>query len=226
MASMYYSNIIGWMDWEDLYDEVAISTPPYSTIVEVGVAFGKSLFYLAEKIKEVGRPGIQIVAVDRWQPYEGAGFCWQRPEHPDASALQSAEVKAYDYIQEHKGYFEAFIYNLKHSPFVDDIRVLRADSLSAAYLLATEGVRSHFVFIDADHEADAVKQDIDAWWDLGPEWMAGHDYNRGSDLHFPGVWKTVDAKFGQENVEWRGQTCWVVRRAQIESLSNGQKTEK
>ncbi len=208
---MTWEDCIGWFDWMDLYDEVAMTTPPYSTVVEVGVAFGRSLFYLTQKIKEIGRPGIQIIAVDQWEPYEEAAFIWQeRPDMPDSERL------AYECQKKHGGYFDAFCYNLKACGFEGDIRVLKAHSVSAAHLLKQEGVQPHFVFIDAAHDADSVKQDIDAWWDLQPEWTAGHDYNRGSDLHFPGVWKTVDAKWGQADVEWRGQTCWVVRRSHLE----------
>lgn len=52
-----------------------------------------------------------------------------------------------------------------------------------------------FVFIDAAHSYDAVRQDIQAW---GPKvreggWLGGHDYHPAH----PGVIKAVDEAFRQ-----------------------------
>jgi Methyltransferase domain len=199
-----WETVPGWFDWMSLYDEVAATTPDGATVVEVGVAFGKSLFYLAQKIRETGK-NIRIMAVDKWQPHPETHFIW----HP-YDGMPDSERVAYEYAAKHGGIFEAFLYNLYHSGFANMIDVVRADSSTAACLLV--GHPPHFVFIDAGHEASEVEADIDEWWGAYPQWMAGHDYNRGSDIHFPGVWKTVDAKWGQEHVEWVGQTCWVVRR--------------
>jgi hypothetical protein len=210
---MTWQDVPGWFDWMDLYDEVALTTPPYSTIVEVGVAFGRSLLYLAQKIKETGRPGIRIVAVDKWEPYDEAAFIWDRSKigHP-------SEVAAFEYAQAHGGLFPAFLHNIRESGLSDIIYPMRCDSVQAAESFIALKIKPHFVFIDAEHTAEAVQRDIDYWWDTGPEWMAGHDYNRGLEDNFPGVWKTVDAKWGQENVEWRGQTCFVVRRSHLETI--------
>jgi hypothetical protein len=207
MESITWETVPGWFDWMALYDEVAATTPDGATVVEVGVAFGKSLFYLAQKIKETGK-NIRIVAVDKWAPHPETHFIW----HP-YEGMPDSERVAYEYAARHGGIFEAFLYNLYHSGFANMIDVVRADSSLSARLFTAHDAPPHFVFIDAGHEASEVKADIDAWWALGTPWMAGHDYNRGSERDFPGVWKTVDAKWGQENVEWVGQTCWVVRRA-------------
>ncbi|HLZ39398.1 MAG TPA: class I SAM-dependent methyltransferase [Candidatus Sulfotelmatobacter sp.] len=219
----YWQTVPGWFDWMDLYDEVALTTPPGSLVVEVGVAFGRSLLYLAQRIKETGKD-IQVVAVDRWQPYPEHHFIYQE----DAPIVESERV-AYECAKRHGGVFPAFCYHLYESGLADWVNVVRADSVKAARMFENWAQniydghptkQPHFVFIDAEHEAQAVDLDLHAWWDeVKPEWAAGHDYNRGSDIHFPGVWKTVDAKFGQENVEWRGQTCWVVRRSHLERTS-------
>jgi Methyltransferase domain len=209
MPKITWQDVPGWTDWFDLYDEVAMTTPPHSTIVEVGVCFGRSLLYLAQKIKEIGRPGVQIVAVDPWVPYPEHHFIW------DGSAQNDSERAAYRVAQEHDGTFNAFLFFLYNSGLGDYVNVIRATSVDAAKMFVDKP--PHFVFIDAEHTAEAVAQDLHSWWDLvKPEWIAGHDYNRGSERDFPGVWKTVDAKFGVENVEWRGQTCFVVRRSHLE----------
>ena len=215
--SLKWSDIPGWYDWHDLYDEVAMTTPTGSVVVEVGVAFGRSLLYLAEKIAETGKQ-IQLIAVDRWEPYQEASFIWN-----ESADMPQSERAAYEYAAKHNGIFAAFLHNLYHSGHANRVSVVRMDSVQAAQSFLAAGIRPHFVFVDAAHDYENVKRDIDAWWETGPEWMAGHDYNRGSDIHFPGVWKAVDEKFAggnpervKQDIEWRGQTCWAVRRSHLE----------
>lgn len=210
----YWSGVCGWFDWNQLYNEVAYLTPPYSTVVEVGVAFGRSLLYLAQKIKETGRPGIKIVAVDKWEPYEEGGFIWN--ERDD---MPPSERVAFECAKLHGGIFPAFLHNIYESGLSDMISVMRCDSVQAAESFIATKVKPHFVFIDAEHTLESARRDMDYWWDTGPEWIAGHDMNPESEIHFPGVWKSVYAKWGKENYEWRGSTCFVVRRSHIESLS-------
>ena len=215
-----WRDVPGWFDFMDLYDEVAMTTPPYSTIVEVGVCFGKSLLYLAQKIRESGKD-IKLVAVDGWRDYPGHKFIYN-PEDSDAnvravSDLSKAEQDAYAYARKFGGTYQAFMHNLRASGFADMVQVIRSDSAEAASLFGPgKSVSPYFVFIDADHEYAPVKADIDAWWATGPEWMAGHDYNRGSAVDFPGVWQAVHDKWGQSNVGWRNHTCWTVRRSHLE----------
>jgi len=210
--SLTWQQVPGWFDWMDLYDEVALTTPPNSTIVEVGVAFGRSLFYLAQRIKDIGRPGVRVVAVDPWVEYPELHFIY----HP-YEGMPDSERVAYEYAKAHGGMFPAFLHGLDQTGLGDIVDIMHMTSMEA--LDQWLGPAPHFVFIDAHHIAEKVSEDL-KWWSRwgsdGPEWMAGHDYNRGSEIHFPGVWQTVDAYFGQENVEWRGQTCWVVRRSQLE----------
>jgi hypothetical protein len=210
----------------DLYDEVALTTPPYTTVVEVGVAFGKSLLYLAQRIKETGKD-IRVMAVDPWLPYPEHHFLTVPPQHdtPDSERF------AYEFAARHGGIFPAFLHALYDSGLSDIVDVVRAPSVAAARLCGTPhmfypadyirhnipDVRPvHFVYIDAYHVYEHVKADIDAWWATGPEWMAGDDYNPGSEVDFPGVWKAVHEKFGAENVGQRQTTSWVVRRAHLE----------
>ena len=211
MARLTWQDVPGWFDWMDLYDEVAMTTPPYSTVVEVGVAFGRSLLYLTQKIKEIGRPGIKIVAVDRWEEYGEGGFIWN--ERPD---MPPSERTAFEYARKHGGLFPAFLHNIYENGLSDMISVVRMDSVQAAESFRLAGIKPHFVFVDAAHDYDSCHRDIDHWWDIGPEWMAGHDFNPKSEIHFPGVWKAVYDKWPEEDIEWRGQTCFVARRATLE----------
>ena len=211
--ALKWTDVPGWTNCMDLYDEVALTTPPYSTVVEVGVCFGRSLLYLAQRIKETGKQ-IQVVAVDRWEPYPEHRFIYT----PGAAANESEE-QAYEYAARYNGTYGAFIHAVHASGLADIINIVRADSVDAARLFARKP--PHFVFIDAEHTYNAVKADLDGWWSCGangsgPEWMAGDDYNPGSEVDFPGVWKAVHEKFGAENVGQRQTTSWVVRRSHLE----------
>lgn len=67
-----------------------------------------------------------------------------------------------------------------------------------------------FVFIDADHSYEAVKDDIAHWCGkVRPGgWVGGHDYHQRK---FPGVVKAVDEAFGN-SVHHLPGTIWGVWR--------------
>ena len=205
----YWEKCVGWFDWMNLYDEVAMTTPAGSCVVEVGVAFGRSLLYLAQRIRETGKD-IQIYAVDRWQPYGEHAFIYG-----SEAPVVASERAAYESAKAHGGVYGAFLHNLYESGLAEGVSVIRADSVAAVQLWHGR-VGPHFVFIDAEHEYTAVRADLDAWWATGPEWMAGHDFNPKSEIHFPGVWKAVYKKWPEQEIEWKGQTCFVARRATLE----------
>ena len=210
-----WSDVPGWFNAMDLYDEVALTTPPYSSVVEVGVCYGRSLLYLAQRIKETGKQ-IQVVAVDRWDPYPEHDFIYNH----ESKTRNESEQRAYEYSQLFGGgTWLPFLSAVADSGLSDIIRIVRADSVDASRLFAEKP--PHFVFIDAAHDYDNVKRDINAWWATGPEWMAGDDYNPGSEVDYPGVWKAVHEKFGAQNVGQRQHTSWVVRRSQIDNQQPG-----
>lgn len=64
-----------------------------------------------------------------------------------------------------------------------------------------------FVFIDADHSAEAVTQDITDWQPKVRKggWLGGHDYNH----KFPGVVQAVQKAFGAKVKLWPG-SIWGV----------------
>jgi cephalosporin hydroxylase len=206
--NIYWNDVPGWFDWQEIYNEVAITTPTGSTVVELGVAFGKSTLYLAQKIHESGKD-IRIMSVDRWTPHPDTNFIWH-----DSQSLDPGERAAYQYAERHNGFFNSFLHNLYHSGLSRYVDIVRTDSVRASELFRNE--KPYFVFVDAGHDYDEVAADIDAWWKTGPEWMAGHDYTPHRPENFPGVIKAVHEKWGQENVEFRCGSTWVARRSHIE----------
>ena len=78
---------------------------------------------------------------------------------------------------------------------------------SEASILVANGALD-FVFIDADHGYEAVRDDIANWRDrVRPGgWLGGHDYH---PRKFPGVVKAVDEAFGK-TVHHLPGTIWGV----------------
>ena len=63
-----------------------------------------------------------------------------------------------------------------------------------------------FVFIDANHDYDYVKKDIEAWFPKVKTGgvIAGHDYHK----HWKGVVKAVDEFFLEKDVLF-SEVCWI-----------------
>ena len=66
-----------------------------------------------------------------------------------------------------------------------------------------------FVFIDAEHTYDAVKQDIAAWEPkIKPGgWVMGHDYCD----KFPGVRQAVQERYGGREIALGPDDVWAVK---------------
>ena len=85
--------------------------------------------------------------------------------------------------------FEA---NMRGGGWLDHITIMQARSVDAAPKFDDESI--DLCFIDAWHDYESVKADIDAWWPkvkVGGVLM-GHDY---ADANY-GVKRAVDEKFG------------------------------
>jgi hypothetical protein len=97
----------------------------------------------------------------------------------------------------------------KYMPWFPQLRVLRLTSVEAAELLNRYIDRYFdFVYIDADHSYEMVKEDILAWRHhiRAGGILAGHDYHR----KWPGVIKAVNEIIGVDNIEIRND-IWVER---------------
>lgn len=66
-----------------------------------------------------------------------------------------------------------------------------------------------FVFVDAGHSYNAVRQDLADWWPkVRPGgWFGGHDYHE----RYPGVVRAVDERFGSARQLAPGWIWWVTR---------------
>jgi len=210
---MSYTEIPGWTCKRiiELYDEVCVEKKT-GVFVECGVAYGKSLAYLASKAD----PAVEILAVDVWQTFQGrngldpaiyrkirnSGF--QQP-------MAAARVHVDDALR-------------VSSPNDWPSRWARIEWVQAK----SEDVPKYldfevdFVFLDDHHEYESVLTEIRAWMPrLKPGGiLAGHDCNS----HYPGVERAVRDALGAWGVQsppeirpphpdengWGG--CWVWRK--------------
>lgn len=186
---MSYQDIPGWFDWEWLYDEAVERANEDDVIVEIGVAFGKSVAYLARKAIDSGKK-LTIYAVDPWVDD------WHEPLD---QATWGADYA--DWARSVGGPFSAFVECMRtHAreefEYINPIRMYSwefAPALQHALL----------VFVDGDHRYKPALGDI-LMFNAKAQILAGHDYSPA----FPGVVKAVDEAL--PNCEKHG-TTWVRR---------------
>jgi len=177
-----WSDIPGWFNFEDIYREVVRRAPKDAILVEVGVALGRSLGFLANECDVQGRKDLVIIAVDPWERAETA-------EEPYAS----------EYAKDRGDSFKTFqrMVTTHMGSSACRFQAWRITSKTAAEIIGKKNsnLRPWFVFVDADHSYEGVKADIEAWRPLIVPGgiLAGHDYDSND---FPGVVRAVIEAFG------------------------------
>lgn len=179
---MYWENIHGWFTYQELYNEM-VGHYNNATFVEVGTWMGKSIVYLAEKIKESGK-NIKLYGVDKFIVTE--------------CTAKSGEKVNTDFYTE-------YLKNIQ--PVADYITTIKNDSVEAAKEFEDNSL--DFVFIDADHSYEGCLRDIAAWFPKvkSEGVIAGHDYNNG----FEGVNRAVKEFFKGRARGFKGM-CWVYNK--------------
>jgi len=87
------------------------------------------------------------------------------------------------------------------APYKDEFHLIISDSADAAKYFD----KVDFVFIDAAHDYDSVKRDIEAWLPKVTGVIAGHDYPA-----YKGVVTAVEEIFGRVNTSYEFEGCWMV----------------
>jgi len=156
--------IEGWSD--DIlpfYEHVAQELRSGDHWAEVGVYFGRSLFFLAEQLVAMGKTDVVLWAIDSW---EGPKF--------RAQILKTLVGNRY--------------YGLSDAE-IDMIKIVSADQVRAARLFDDRSLAG--VFLDADHSRDGMARALNAWFGKvrNGGLLCGHDYDRSE---WPGVVEAVD----------------------------------
>jgi hypothetical protein len=179
---VHYYQSIGedWFSYPRLYAH-AVKHFDCGEFVEVGCWRGRSSVYFGVEIFN-SKKDLFLYCVDTWEGSE------ENQGHP---------------LLEGDGLWKEFLRNI--DPVSGVVEPMRMTSLMAAEYFASIGKSFEFVFIDASHDYENVKADIEAWLPLVKDGgvLAGHDYP-----DWPGVKKAVDEKFGRKGIlaKWG---CWV-----------------
>ena len=155
-----WDDVQGWFDFADLYrDQVNRVKAGPARFVEVGSWLGKSTLFLATAIRDSGKQ-IILDCVDTW-----AGGTEDTLNGTVNQIVSKAGGSVYD----------TFIENLERNGLRSIVNPIISDSAQAANRYADGSL--DFVFIDADHTADAVSRDLAAWWPkVRPGgFLGGHD---------------------------------------------------
>src|ERR1700690_1840856 len=162
---MTWDQIRGWTDGhiEAIYKEAIDNAAQGNILVEVGVAYGRSLSLLARLALDA-RKRVRIIGVDPWVdeavPYGGEEH---RALHQKAGSFYEACV------------LEMMTYAPEEYA---NVTLLKMDSVTPAQKFERAGfkMKPAFVFIDGDHSYESVLSDIMAWEPLlrGGGTIAGH----------------------------------------------------
>lgn len=173
-----------WRAHMALPDIVAHHIPQPTSGVEVGVACGSMTVWLLRLL-----PSLSMTSVDPFAAYDPNDGLTELMTH-------------------HGDNLHRFVSARLENEFPTRSRLLRLPSLEAASLVADAS--QDFVFIDADHRYEAVRDDIAAWLPkIRPGGLiCGHDFGNG----FPGVERAVAEQLaGRQVAVHRGSTIWLSR---------------
>lgn len=206
---MSWEDIPGWFGFANTYDKMSEEAQDGDTIVEIGVAFGRSVAYLAGRLIQM-KKRVRVIAVDPWIDDR-----WEFPvDYPlDAPRPGWGGDKA-DWARSKGGPFSAFISCMREfAPAeLEYIKVFRGRSEEAARFVGP----CRGVLIDGNHDYAAVTQDIALWRPhiVQGGILAGDDWSE----EFPGVQQAVREAFadnprlpGEEPCTVDG-TTWLTRR--------------
>ena len=179
----FHYKIPGWFTFPRLYSTMVDRSPLDAHFVEVGTWQGSSAAYMAVEIINSGK-NIKFDCIDIWGRYSIDGLNTKNPELlPDDTVEQ------------------LFLQNIK--PVKHIVNPIKSESVAAASKYKDESL--NFVFIDANHVYEAVKDDLNAWYKKVGHggFLAGHDY-----YNDPGVKQAVDEFFIDKSLYF-GEGCWL-----------------
>lgn len=172
-----YKDLAEFFDYESFYTRMVQEAEPGAHFVEVGSWRGASVAFLAGESKRLGK-NLKIDSVDLWE------FTPDDPLYKEGIAGMGGNA-----------YFQ-FLKNMRDTGHFNDVRAIKSPSHKAAELYEDRSL--DFVYIDANHHYEFVKQDIKAWLPKVKKgrYFAGHDITC-----IPDVRRAVTELFGNEAEE-------------------------
>jgi len=179
-----------WFSFPNLYRSMVEQFPDGSKFVEVGSWKGRSAAFMGVEIHNSGK-NIKFDCIDTWQ---GSSEHWD----PNNSQYMPELAKDPSWL------YYTFLQNI--SPVSHIINPIRMSSLESVTQYEDESL--DFVFIDASHDYEDVKDDIINWLPKVKSGgvLAGHDYGI-----FQSVNDAVNELFAIEDLEIN-EYCYIFRK--------------
>ena len=185
------------ISYQKLYDEVIDKLPNNSSVIELGSWMGKSTNYFATKLKEANK-NVRFTSIDTFKGSVGYD-----------NLLHRTMLKPFD-----NDLYTEFSNNSIISNNFDNIQVIKDTSDNAKNLFLNNS--QDFIMVDAGHEYDDVKNDINNWfYKVKPGGIiAGDDY--GTNI-FEGLTKAVNEYFYGQVTSKEGWV-WFRKRPRIQII--------
>lgn len=158
--------IQGWNSNHQWLTDLILEHRP-KVVVEIGVWKGGSVAKMAQAMARMAHDGV-VIAVDTWL---GSSEHWLDPRHRDSLDTLYGE----------------FATNIASYDLTNWVLPLRLDSLNAARLFYSRGIRVDAIHLDGGHDHHSVTADLQAWWPL----LADGGIFLGDDYYRNGEWPEV-----------------------------------
>lgn len=176
-------------DWDvAVYRQMVSSIPDNGTFVEIGSLLGRGLCSVSDLIL---KKNLKVISVDLFNDFYEPMFDKHFPNQ-----------------------LNDFISNIKKYGIYEHVEIKKGPSVEIAKEIPISSV--DLVFIDANHDYDFVKEDINSWYPkVKPDGIiAGHDFE------WPSVKQAIDDTLGLENVSNEYQkvcsfNIWSTRKPKI-----------
>lgn len=161
-----YKELYGHFDFEKTYDYISNILVENDIFVEVGSAWGKSAVYMMERLHQQNKK-IKFYCID----------IFTQAEDIDGIIFPFGIGKEYRNKMRDQTLYYDFIYNT-HNSFAKDFKPIPIRTYSDLGSNIFEEETCKAVFIDAAHDYDSVKKDLESWWPKICKGgiLAGHDF--------------------------------------------------
>jgi len=143
------------------------------TVVEVGSWKGLSAYTMCNILKANKHTDANVICIDTWL---GAPEFWTWGNNDKDRGVSLNKISGYPSV------FYTFTKNMKASGHSDMIAPLPLPSTEAIHVLKHYNIQPDIIYIDASHEYESVKKDMELYWDtLKPGGMMfGDDFMKGT----------------------------------------------